>query len=204
MSSFIRFPQWMDQGFPVHLSKTKNIAALIRIFSFKPEYVASWEKEPEGRINGSLQISYGSPDAWAVVPVFSGNYSDSGLHQVPLFKGGPVAGCLAILQDLGCTLEAVKMMLKKGQVTPLSCSRGNTTLTLKIMDGHFTDSTWWKENKDMEVSTMLEAIGGKQSCCLEVEKGKSWQDYVLSSLPPKVQKKGASHKKYKQVAAIDR
>jgi len=66
------------------------------------------------------------------------------------------------------------------------------------MDGHFTDSTWWRETKEMEFSTMLEAIGGQQSCCLEVEKGKSWQDYVLSSLPPKVQKKGASHKKYKQ------
>ena len=90
-------------------------------------------------------------------------------------------------------------MIKKGQVTPLSSSKGNTMLTLKIMDGHFTDSTWWRDTQELDYSTLLEAVGGKETFCLDAEKGKRWQDFVLSSLPAKVQKKGASHKKYLQV-----
>ena len=60
---------------------------------------------------------------------------------------------------------------------------------MKIMDGHFTDDTWWTSASSEAVFhhyDLLEALGGKDSSCLEInQNGKVWQDFVLNSLPPK-------------------
>ena len=82
---------------------------------------------------------------------------------------------------------------------PLSSSKGNAVLTLKVMDGHFTDGTWWRHSQEFEHSELLDLVGGKENCCMEMEMGKTWQDFILNSFQQKVKIKGPSSKKYIQV-----
>ena len=51
---------------------------LVRIFSFKPEYKLSWEKEPEGKLSGNLAIDADEPDAWTILSIQDGEYVKSG------------------------------------------------------------------------------------------------------------------------------
>ena len=64
----------------------------------KPEYRASWEKEPAGKLTGSLKIKFDSPDAWTLCDLSSGH------HYLPLFRGD-LPGCLQHLQTAGYTRE---------------------------------------------------------------------------------------------------
>ena len=74
---------------------------------------------------------------------------------------------------------------------------------MKIMDGHFTDQTWWSTASSEAAFhhyDLLEALGGKDSSCLEInQNGKVWQDFVLSALPPKVRRKGPVTDRYIEV-----
>ena len=79
----------------------------------------------------------------------------------------------------------------------------NATLVVKLMDGHFDDDTWWdKANKESLFchQQLLEAVGGKQSSCLQSSKeGRIWRDFILDSLPEKFKKKGTKSQKFLQV-----
>ena len=88
---------------------TESIVAIVRFFSFKPEYTASWEKEPEGRIGGSLQIDSNSPEAWTLCPLFSGDYLRSGYHYLPLFKGDITDDVLTDLQQFGVSAKTFQV-----------------------------------------------------------------------------------------------
>ena len=68
----------------------------------KPEYRASWEKEPAGKLTGSLKIKFDSPDAWTLCDLSSGH------HYLPLFRGD-LPGCLQHLQTAGYTRETFKV-----------------------------------------------------------------------------------------------
>ena len=85
MDSFVRYSEWRDESVSVFVPKMENVAVVLRLYSFKPEYTASWEKEPEGRLTGSLDIGYGTPDAWTICSIFTDKYCDSGVYQLPLF-----------------------------------------------------------------------------------------------------------------------
>ena len=69
----------------------------------KPEYRASWEKEPAGKLTGSLKIKFDSPDAWTLCDLSSGH------HYLPLFRGD-LTGCLEHLQTAGYTRETFKVI----------------------------------------------------------------------------------------------
>ena len=69
----------------------------------KPEYRASWEKEPAGKLTGSLKIKFDSPDAWTLCDLSSGH------HYLPLFRGD-LPGCLQHLQTAGYTRETFKVL----------------------------------------------------------------------------------------------
>ena len=111
MSSQLRSPQWEDESHLMVLpdQPTESIVAIVRFFSFKPEYTASWEKEPEGRIGGSLQIDSNSPEAWSLCPLFSGDYLRSGYHYLPLFKGDITDDVLTDLQQFGVSAKTFQV-----------------------------------------------------------------------------------------------
>ena len=87
------------------------------MYSFKPKYHISWDKEPEGRMTGDLNIDIGNPDLWALVPLMlSGNNGDneyvmSGHHYVPVFKSAEQQKCLRAIQLKGFTVETLKVEL---------------------------------------------------------------------------------------------
>ena len=201
MDSFVRYSEWRDESVSVFVPKMENVAVVLRLYSFKPEYTASWEKEPEGRLTGSLDIGYETPDAWTICSIFTDKYCDSGVYQLPLFKGGPSKDCFSDLEEMGFSLGCLKDLMEEGLIKPLTGPKGNAVLTLKVMDGHFTDDTFWSHSPEFEHDELLELVGGKKNCCMEVEAGKTWQDFVLSSFPQKVKIKGPSSKKYVEVAS---
>ena len=88
-------------------------------------------------------------------------------------------------------------------IKPITKEKENPVLVMKIMDGHFTDDTWWRSASSEAVFhhyDLLEALGGKDSSCLEInQNGKVWQDFVLNSLPLKVRRKGPGSQKYIEV-----
>ena len=94
-------------------------------------------------------------------------------------------------------------LLRDKMIKPLSKDKENPVLVMKIMDGHFTDDTWWSSASSEAVFhhyDLLEALGGKDSSCLEInQNGKVWQDFVLNSLPPKVRRKGPGSDRYIEV-----
>ena len=130
---------------------------LARIYSTKVEYSPSWDKEPEGRIKNTLELAFNKPEAWALALPFTGeHYVDSGTHMVPVFKGAPEWGpALRVLSEKGPSLEVsqnifqshifsiysqtLKYLVSKNQLTPLSSPKGHATLTLTILDGHFSE-----------------------------------------------------------------
>ena len=77
----------------------------MKFFTVKPEYRASWEKEPAGKLSGSLKLKFDSPDAWTVCDLSSGH------HYLPLFRGD-LPGCLQHLQTSGYTMERFKVQFK--------------------------------------------------------------------------------------------
>ena len=97
----------------------------------------------------------------------------------------------------------VQGLLRDKMIKPLSKDKENPVLVMKIMDGHFTDHTWWSSASSEAVFhhyDLLEALGGKDSSCLEInQNGKVWQDFVLNSLPPKVRRKGPGSDRYIEV-----
>ena len=96
---------------------------LVRIFSFKPEYKLSWEKEPEGKLSGNLAIDADEPDAWTIFSIQDGEYVKSGntfllsfwifnnffegYHHAPLFKGSRDEMVMSSLN--GCNIETLKV-----------------------------------------------------------------------------------------------
>lgn len=93
-------------------------------------------------------------------------------------------------------------------IKPIIKDKGNPVLVMKIMDGHFTDETWWRSassDASFHHYEMLEALGGENSSCLEInQNGKVWQDFILNSLPPKVRRKGPGSDKYIEVKYLYR
>ena len=84
----------------------------MKVYSFKPEYQASWSKKPAGSLGGSLDIEVSSPELWTMVPVASSEAGDtvrSGHHYLPLFKGGPLPSTLNTIKTEGCTVETLKV-----------------------------------------------------------------------------------------------
>ena len=81
----------------------------VKLYSVKPEYRASWEKEPAGKLTGSLKIKFDSPDAWTVCDLSSGH------HYLPLFRGD-LPGCLEHLQTAGFTRETFKVITIYGDL----------------------------------------------------------------------------------------
>ena len=84
----------------------------MKVYSFKPEYQASWSKKPAGSLGRSLDIEVSSPELWTMVPVASTEAGDSvrsGHHYLPLFKGGPLPSTLKTINTEGCTVEALKV-----------------------------------------------------------------------------------------------
>ena len=128
---------------------------MARIYLTKVEYSPSWDKEPEGKIKNTIELAFNKPDAWALaVPFTDEHYVDSGTHMVPVFKGAPEWGpALRLLSEKGASLEVrvlgilrlsffgqtLKLLVTKNQLTPLSSPKGHSTLTLTILDGHFSD-----------------------------------------------------------------
>ena len=98
---------------------------LVRIFSFKPEYKLSWEKEPEGKLSGNLAIDADEPDAWTIFSIQDGEYVKSGntfllsfwifnnffegYHHAPLFKGSRDEMVMSSLNEAGCNIETLKV-----------------------------------------------------------------------------------------------
>ena len=111
MKSMVRSPVWEDELFPIVLASPENKLLIFKIYSFKPEYKASWGKEPEGKLAGDLDIDSSRPDLWSVMPLMkSGDVNvNSGMHFLPLFKGGPTLGCLTKIRASGCTPKTLKV-----------------------------------------------------------------------------------------------
>ena len=111
MKSMVRSPVWEDELFPIVLASPENKLLIFKIYSFKPEYKASWGKEPEGKLAGDLDIDSSRPDLWSVMPLMkSGDVNvNSGMHFLPLFKGGPTFGCLTKIRASGCTPKTLKV-----------------------------------------------------------------------------------------------
>ena len=88
-------------------------------------------------------------------------------------------------------------------IKPISKDKVNSVLVIKILDGHFTDDTWWNfssTGQEFHHYDLLEAVGGKSMSCLEVNhNGRGWQDFILDSLPQKVRRKGPGSTKYVEV-----
>ena len=84
---------------------------LARIYSTKVEYSPSWDKEPEGKIKNTIELSFNKPEAWALaLPFTDEQYVDSGTHMVPVFKGAPEWGpVLRVLSEKGASLEVKKI-----------------------------------------------------------------------------------------------
>ena len=59
------------------------------MFSIKPEFGPSWEKEPQGSLKGQLTIKYPEPEAWGLTTIFRGKYVEPGIYKIPLFKKAP-------------------------------------------------------------------------------------------------------------------
>ena len=76
----------------------------VKFYCVKPEYKASWEKEPTGKLTGNLKINFDSPDAWTVFGVCEGGFVRSGHHYLPLFKGD-LTGCIQHLHSSGYSLD---------------------------------------------------------------------------------------------------
>ena len=116
MTSQLRSPQWEDESHLMFVPgpRTESIVAVVRFYSFKPEYTASWEKQPEGRLSGSLEMDINNPDAWSLCPLFSGDYLRSGYHYLPLFKGD-------ITDDVFTDLQQFGVSAKTFQVNPSIC-----------------------------------------------------------------------------------
>ena len=93
--TFCRSPVWEDDLNSLIIPSLENTAVygffvflknyihtmfviLVRIFSFKPEYKLSWEKEPEGKLSGNLAIDADEPDAWTIFSIQDGEYVKSG------------------------------------------------------------------------------------------------------------------------------
>ena len=81
----------------------------MRIFSFKPEYKVSWDKEPLGKLSGSLTIDSLEPDAWTVFQPWEGDTVVSGYHHVPLFKGAPSDIVWSDIRESGCNPDTLKV-----------------------------------------------------------------------------------------------
>ena len=111
MSSQLRSPHWEDESHLICLPilQTESIVALVRFYSFKPDYTASWEKQPEGRLGGSLEIDIKNPDAWSLCPLFSGDYLRSGYHYLPLFKGDIAEDAFTDLQQFGVSAKTFQV-----------------------------------------------------------------------------------------------
>ena len=75
------------------------------------EYSPSWDKEPEGKIKNTIELSFNKPEAWALaLPFTDEQYVDSGTHMVPVFKGAPEWGpVLRVLSEKGASLEVNKV-----------------------------------------------------------------------------------------------
>ena len=110
MSSQLRSPQWEDESHLMTVpGRTDSIVAVVRFYSFKPEYTASWEKQPEGRLGGNLQIDVNNPEAWSLCPLFSGDYIRSGYHYLPLFKGDLADDVLSDVQQFGVSAKTFQV-----------------------------------------------------------------------------------------------
>ena len=123
----LRSPQWCDASIPAglinlkkdHCSKKNSpvgpglpqTVLLARIYSTKVEYSPSWDKEPEGKIKNTIELSFNKPEAWALaLPFTDEQYVDSGTHMVPVFKGAPEWGpVLRVLSEKGASLEVSKV-----------------------------------------------------------------------------------------------
>ena len=94
-------------------------------------------------------------------------------------------------------------MLEEKIIKPISKEKVNSVLVIKILDGHFTDDTWWNfssTGQEFHHYDLLEAVGGKSTSCLEVNhNGRGWQDFILDSLPQKVRRKVPGSTKYVEV-----
>ena len=94
-------------------------------------------------------------------------------------------------------------MIEEKVIKPISKEKGTSVLVMKILDGHFTDQTWWNySSADQEFHhyDLLEAVGGKNNSCLEVNhNGRVFQDFILDALPEKVRRKGTGSIRYVEV-----
>ena len=201
MSSAIQYSKWTDTFESIVVSDNlENIAAIIRMFSIKVDYTASWEKEPEGRLGGTPSITFEYPDAWSIFQPFNGLFCDSGTHHLPLFKGGPSAECLDSLEKKGFNPMALKNMIDQNVIKPLVDNSEIASIDVKVIDGNFNEDTFWSPKQELEHTELLLQVKEKKTSRDENELGKTWQDFVLNSLTAKERMKGTSSKKYIQVS----
>ena len=120
-----RSPRWREASLPGTCCSTSVISlppvvgpglekavVLALIFSVPVKYSPSWEKEPEGRMKSNMAVAVGAPVGWAVSPLLSGRYCDSGSHRLPVFKGAPGQKVLNILGTKGCSAEVTTKPVK--------------------------------------------------------------------------------------------
>ena len=99
--------------------------------------------------------------------------------------------------------------LTEKSIKNISSESGSSVLVVKVMDGHFDDSSWWRSSSDEQEESrlhhfgLLDLVGGKEAACLQpYRSGRVWQDFILDSLPPKLRKKRERSKKYKEVCFL--
>jgi hypothetical protein len=230
-SANLRNPQWRDAATAVVSPGLQQAVVLARLLTTKLEYSPSWDKEPEGKIKGRVELAYNKPEAWAVTGFFtSDGYVDSGTHVLPLFKGAPADTALVMMAEKGVTPEVTALTWRSRSLprpcstssprassppspppraTPPSPSPSSTaTSPTRWMTRHpqpkpSSQTRFSASQPSLRYTGQLEGVGGAAACCSPGAEGgkRRLAAFVLDSLPPKIRDKGTKSKKYKQVPA---
>lgn len=192
--SYQKSPVWTDEFTNLHPFYDENSCLLIQLYGLDVKYTSRIEHDAPGKLKNSKdqELTLGNEHiiGWTVIPLFKGNSTMTGTHELPIFKGQYPEGMLEDLTNHPVDEVFTKWKWDKGS------RLGDASIIVDVWDGHFD----WDEVPVQENYRKLMSMFGKEESFIIARRPKkSWKKvnmFVVEGLEKKHQKSGTESEIY--------
>ncbi|XP_015769135.1 PREDICTED: uncharacterized protein LOC107347559 isoform X2 [Acropora digitifera] len=186
-NSYQRAPKWIDPPIIFKPPISQTSALVIRLCSLDAAYTPNADRAAPGIVTASKGNSLTvTPFSWSVMPLFSKEYVNAGLHYLPLFEGSPSPSFLEFLSN-----HAVDVSMKEAVRQNIHSLQGVSCVAVRLWDAHYSI----EDCIPLPVHEELLSIVGKQEKYKKLTQtgsGKLISDVVLQTLTRTERKEGVT------------
>lgn len=190
-NSYQRSPKWIDPPLVFHPLRSQASALVIRLCSLDASYTPNANRAAPGTVTARkgtvLRIL---PFAWTVIPLFSKEYVNAGLHYLPLFEGSPSPSFLQFLSS-----HPVDFSMREAIKQNTHSLLGASCVAVRLWDAHYS----LEDCIPLSVHEEFLSVGSQEKYkkSIQIASGKLISDVVLQSLSRTERKQGVEGENFR-------